>query len=212
MTTNGSPFTHPAPRTPISLLPADFTGLSFLDVGCWEGHACVQALRRGAERVVGLDLCVSESLRSNVRNWDFEFWQMDIMSEAAYSLGQFDVVLCAGVLYHVYNPAGLLLRLRHLTKKVLILETAANAQPDDLPLWQFHPAATLDDNPTNWWTPNLPGLEALLMKCGFLPVEMERYAPGRAYAQATPTYPLNPARFQPRKLSRMSINGGERGQ
>src|SRR5213082_1943251 len=62
-------------------LPADMTGKTFLDVGCWEGVNCAEAVRRGASQVVGVDLCTSDELRENVEKFGFEFVQMDILSE-----------------------------------------------------------------------------------------------------------------------------------
>ena len=38
-------------------LPVELAGKSFLDVGCWEGVHCAEAVRRGADSVVGLDIC-----------------------------------------------------------------------------------------------------------------------------------------------------------
>ena len=100
------------------------TGLTFLDVGCWEGVNCAEAVRRGADRVVGIDLCTSDELRRNVENFGFEFVQMDVLSEKWLELDAFDVVLCSGVLYHVENVISLLFRLRTVTRELLVLETA----------------------------------------------------------------------------------------
>ena len=62
-------------------LPEDMTGKTFLDVGCWEGVNCAEAMTRGAKRVVGVDLCTSEPLRENVERYGFEFVQLDVLSE-----------------------------------------------------------------------------------------------------------------------------------
>jgi 2-polyprenyl-3-methyl-5-hydroxy-6-metoxy-1,4-benzoquinol methylase len=87
-------------------LPEDMTGKSFLDVGCWEGHRCVDALLRGAAHAVGVDLCTSQALRDNLREYNFEFVQTDIFSEKFLQLDRYDVVLCSGVLYHVESRSA----------------------------------------------------------------------------------------------------------
>ena len=43
-------------------LPERLDGKSFLDIGCWEGDICVEAMRRGAKDVVGVDFCVCDDL------------------------------------------------------------------------------------------------------------------------------------------------------
>src|SRR5687768_5846984 len=107
-------------------LPSEMRGKSFLDVGCWEGENCVEAKRRNASEVVGVDLCTSESLRKNVDAAGFRFLQLDIFSEKFLELDRFDVVLCGGVLYHVENVLSLLFRLRKTVKELLVIETLAH--------------------------------------------------------------------------------------
>ena len=40
---------------------------SFLDVGCWEGVHCAEAVRRGADSVVGVDICTCPDLTDERR-------------------------------------------------------------------------------------------------------------------------------------------------
>jgi tRNA (mo5U34)-methyltransferase len=151
-------------------LPSDMSGKSFLDVGCWEGNACLGACRRNASTVVGIDICTSPELEQNLSFAPFTFLQMDIMSEKAWSLPTFDVVLSTGVLYHVEHPLSFLMRLRKLTKDggLLALETNCYlGEPADKPILLFHPESSLDDNPSNWWTPNQVCLTEMLKASGF---------------------------------------------
>ncbi|NJR52880.1 MAG: hypothetical protein HC780_28255 [Leptolyngbyaceae cyanobacterium CSU_1_3] len=48
------------------------------------------------QQVVGVDLCTSEELDRNVRNFGFEFLQLDVLSEKWLELDSFDVVLFGG--------------------------------------------------------------------------------------------------------------------
>ncbi|WP_315385736.1 DUF1698 domain-containing protein [Microvirgula aerodenitrificans] len=150
-------------------LPADLCGLNFLEVGCWEGLYCVEARRRGAQEVVGIDYCVSPDLVANLQGGDFTFIQMDILSEKMLQLPEFDVVYSAGVLYHLEDPLSFLFRLRKLARVggVLALETTCFFDGDKLPVMLYHPENSLDNNPSNWWTPNEACLIEMLSQAGF---------------------------------------------
>src|SRR3954469_6566143 len=75
-------------------LPVELEGRSFLDVGCWEGVHCAEAVRRGASETVGVDICTGRELKRNVERYGFDFIQLDVFGESFLGLGRFDVVLC----------------------------------------------------------------------------------------------------------------------
>lgn len=194
-------------------LPADMSGKTFLDVGCWEGANCAEAVRRGAEQVVGLDLCTSDDLAENVAEFGFEFVQMDIFSEKFLELDSFDVVLCGGVLYHVENVMSLLFRLRRVTSELLFLETKIRNTDFDDPVLFFRSTAEVK-NPSNWWVPNRPALRDMLIAAGFDEIE-EIWSGGggggrRVCLAAVPTRMSNFQRALPRDPSRMPLAGGQR--
>jgi SAM-dependent methyltransferase len=195
-------------------LPEDMTGKTFLDVGCWEGVNCAEAVRRGAERVVGVDLCTSDELRENVSRFGFEFVQLDVLSEKWLELDSFDVVLCSGVLYHVENPISLLFRLRAVTAELLALETATRDVADEEPVLVFKPSDGRTGNPSNWWVPNRACLIDMVRACGFADVEAvwERERPGgsRLCVHARPVERHAYERILPRKTEAMSLAGGRR--
>lgn len=154
-------------------LPERLDGLSFIDVGCWEGGICAEAVARGASFVLGVDYCTSPDLRATMETSNFSFLQLDILSEKALQLPEFDVVRCAGVLYHVENPLSLLFRLRKLGKLggAMHIETTVAIGPSHHPLMIFHPGDTLDANPSNWWSPNLACLMEMLAIVGLTDIE-----------------------------------------
>ena len=195
-------------------LPADMKGKSFLDVGCWEGVNCAEAAKRGAQQVVGVDLCTSDELRSNVEEFGFEFVQLDILSEKWLELDTFDVVLCGGVLYHVENVISLLFRLRRVTAEHLFLETKIWDVDVDKPAMLFRPSDERTGNPSNWWVPNRMGLHDMLIACGFTDLDetWENRGGGghRVCVHARPTRLRNYARVLPRKAKRMPLAGGAR--
>ncbi|MGH7715266.1 MAG: methyltransferase domain-containing protein [Vulcanimicrobiaceae bacterium] len=82
-------------------LPSDLSGRTFVDVGCWEGNICAEATKRNAASALGIDYCTSPDLARNQQKYDFGFIQMDVFSEKFLELPEFDIVHCAGVLYHV---------------------------------------------------------------------------------------------------------------
>jgi tRNA (mo5U34)-methyltransferase len=194
-------------------LPEDMTGKTFLDVGCWEGVNCAEAVRRGAERVVGVDLCTSDELRANVERFGFDFLQLDVLSEKWLELDTFDVVLCSGVLYHVENPISLLFRLRSVTSELLALETAVRDVAEDESVLVFKSSDTTN-NPSNWWVPNRRCLVDMVRSCGFDDVSTawERGRPGgaRVCVHARPVQRHEYARILPRKAEAMSLAGGKR--
>lgn len=194
-------------------LPDDLTGQSFLDVGCWEGINCAEAVKRGARKVVGVDLCTSNKLRRNVETFGFEFLQMDVLSEKWLELDDFDVVLCSGVLYHVENVISLLFRLRKVTRELLVLETATRDVAGDEPVLLFKPTDETD-NPSNWWVPNRACLHEMVRSCGFDdPDEVfvkKRRGGHRVCVHARPIERDSYERVLPRKRESMSLLGGER--
>jgi SAM-dependent methyltransferase len=154
-------------------LPDRVDGLTFIDVGCWEGHICAEAVTRGASTVLGVDYCTCPDLATAMATFGFQFIQLDVLSEKALQLPEFDVVHCAGVLYHVENPLSLLYRLRKLCRLggTLYLETSYAIGPvEQQPLMVFHPGTSLDDNPSNWWSPNEACLREMLALIGLIDI------------------------------------------
>ncbi len=171
--TVGSPEQH-AQQWALHGLPEHLNGRSFLDVGCWEGFICAEAVRRGAAPVVGIDYCTSPDLVQTMRAAGFSFIQMDVLSEKALQLPEFDLVHCAGVLYHVENPLSFLFRLRKLCRfgGAIHIETSYAIGATDDPVMVFHPGSSLDDNPSNWWSPNEPCLREMLAVIGLSDLEV----------------------------------------
>lgn len=108
------------------------TGKSFADIGAlWGVHGAntFAAEEAGSTRSVAVDVYpetpefIAEKKKRGSR---VEFVHGDINSnETTQKIGQCDVVLCAGVLYHTPDPIHMLMRLRSITKETLILNTAS---------------------------------------------------------------------------------------
>lgn len=119
-----------ARRLRLLSLPEDLTGKSVLDVGAWDGFFSFECERRGAARVVAIDtyawdvhgkdgfLLARSVLGSKVESMHLAAEDVD-----AAVLGQFDLVLFLGVLYHLRSPISVLERLRRVTRGTLVCET-----------------------------------------------------------------------------------------
>ncbi len=128
-------------RYRIPALPEDFTDMSVLDIGTFDGFFAFLAEARGARRVVAVD-------NEQYREWISSRWGVELEggegfaaitelldSEVDYrrldafdldELGEtFDLILCFGILHRVKNPLGLLkvLRRRLAVGGRVLLET-----------------------------------------------------------------------------------------
>jgi SAM-dependent methyltransferase len=127
----------------------DFKGKTVLDVGCRDGLYSLEAERLGAQRVVGIDNDLSRGAVELLIPWlgsTIEMRQMNLLDLTSAEMGRFDIVLFAGVLYHLRYPFG---GLRHVSDVLqeggtLLLETAIFADANRHAL--LH-CPTGDENP-----------------------------------------------------------------
>jgi tRNA (mo5U34)-methyltransferase len=162
----------------------DLDGKSVLDVGAWNGGFSVEAAKRGADRIVALDHYTwnhphfrgraSFDLVCGVFGGRFEAVDVDLDQPrlSLEHLGRFDVVLFAGVFYHLLDPIAATRELAALANEVFILETHIEHTADDRPSMVFFPGSELAGDPTNWWGPNPACVVALLQQFGFSRVEV----------------------------------------
>src|SRR3954462_5068217 len=167
-------------------LPADLSGKNVLDVGCNGGFYCVEAKRRGAHRVLGVD-----GQRQHVRQalfvrkvlgLDLEFRRFSVYDLDPRTIGKFDITLALGLVYHLKHLVLALERLCDVTNELLILETAIippEKTPESFvqPLGEIrqmlHPVFVADNPPEakeqvfNWFLPGTAALQALLRNVGF---------------------------------------------
>jgi tRNA (mo5U34)-methyltransferase len=89
-------------------------------------------------------------------------------------LGQFDVVLYLGVLYHVKHPLLALERLSQITRGTLIIETQAETFRglENKAICRFFEGSELNGDPSNWWVYNTRALVDLCRAAGFSTVEV----------------------------------------
>jgi tRNA (mo5U34)-methyltransferase len=177
-------------------LPEDLSGMSVLDIGCWDGFFSFECERRGAKRVVATD--VWETLGREA----FDFARAELGSSvepvqaSVYDLPdalggeRFSLVLFLGVLYHLKHPLLAIEKVAEVTAPgaLAIVETAVDAeQLMDRPMMAFYPGDELNHDPTNWWTPNVPALASMLEVSGFTAVvsRVQLYGGNRSVFHAT---------------------------
>ena len=152
-------------------------GKSFLDIGCWDGFNSFEASRRGASRVLATDhFAWSDQCWGNRQSFELarahlaptvEVMNIDLPDLTPERIGRFDVVLFAGVFYHLRHPFMTLEGVARLASQMLIVETWLDARDQDRPMMVFYPGSELANDHTNWWGPNRLCVEAMLRDVGF---------------------------------------------
>ena len=186
-------------------LHADLSGQSVLDVGCNAGFFSVEAKRRGARRVLGVD-----SQRHHVRqasfvaralDLDLEFRRLSVYDLDPRDVGRFDVVLALGLIYHLKHLVRALENLARVTRGTLVVESAIypeqetrgllgrlarRREPESARGLPVHLLAYVENAPGskeavyNWFLPSVGAARALLLGVGFESVEVDLYKPERA--------------------------------
>lgn len=168
-------------------IPADLHGATVLDIGCNAGFYSIELKRRGAGRVLGIDVddryLEQARFAAKTLALDIEFEKCSVYDVDGIP-GQFDFIVFMGVLYHLRYP---LLALDKIVKKLagtLIFQTMVRGSQNqrewqkDYSFWNTDifndpdfPAAYFIENnysgdPTNWWIPNRGAVEGMLRSSG----------------------------------------------
>jgi tRNA (mo5U34)-methyltransferase len=174
-------------RTLEPWVPADLTGKTVLEVGCNAGFFAIEMKKRGASRVVGIDIMphvLAQARFTSARlGQDIELQQTSVYELA--SLGAFDIVVCLGVLYHLKHPLYALEQISTACRSTLYFQSVVRGSVDD-----FEPAADYDvserevftrpefpklffteqsvnGDSSNWWFATHSCLKAMLRVSGF---------------------------------------------
>lgn len=164
-------------------LPASLTGKSVLDIGAWDGFFSFEAERRGASRVLATDsYCWNGShdwgskrgfeLARTVLKSKVEDQTIDVLDLAPEKVGQFDVVLFLGVLYHMKHPLLALERVASVARDMVVVETAVDMLSSRRPAMAFYAGSELGQDATNWCGPNPAAVVAMLRTVGFRRIEI----------------------------------------
>lgn len=125
----------PNPCTLMHYDYVDFKDKSVLDIGCRDGLHSFEAEKRGAKSILGIDTCLSigavEFLIPYFKS------KVKMQEKSLYDIeGSFDIVIFAGVLYHLRYPFLAIKKISELLVEggTLILETAIWNNHNDIPL------------------------------------------------------------------------------
>jgi tRNA (mo5U34)-methyltransferase len=184
----GEPVDHPRPtwNSVKACVPSDLTGQTVLDVGCNAGFYSIEMKRRGAARVLGLDaqrdLIRQAEFVRDVLDLDIEYERKSVYDLDPFAMGQFDVTLALGLIYHCKHLVLALEKLFLITRRLLVLETAIyppEKAPESFAYEEggerptLHPLAYVENRPEakeavyNWFLPSTAALSALLKNVGF---------------------------------------------
>jgi tRNA (mo5U34)-methyltransferase len=170
-------------------LPESLEGVRVLDIGARDGFFSFECERRGAAEVVAIDYLTPEEtgfpIARELVGSEVELRQANVYDLNPEEFGTFDLVLFLGVLYHLRDPMLALDAISDVATGKLILETQAiddallvapgefkrlvdiSPELESIPLMQFYPGDSLNNDPTNVWAPNQAALRAMLGESGF---------------------------------------------
>jgi tRNA (mo5U34)-methyltransferase len=189
LTTNPAIGDHPASRWRLleSFVPKDLSGKTVLDIGCNAGYFSLQMKKRGAKRVVSIDIMPYVLAQARFMSvWEglpIEIREIDTYD--VESLGTFDYVVFVGVLYHLKHPLYALEKIANICKDTMFFQSVVRGpsgnfdpKPDypnseegifDLPEYPklYFVEKSFNGDVSNWWFANQSCLKAMLRTAGF---------------------------------------------
>ncbi len=169
--------------------PNDLHGASVLDVGSNAGYFSLQMKLLGAGRVLGIELIDMYLKQAEIiRQW----WGLDIeyRSGDAHEISrieeQLDLVVFAGILYHLKNPLYVLEQVGRVCRDAVLIETECIANdprncvvarvgprgksaltPMTNGFMKFIEGDELASDSSNWWVPDAECVIGMLRVAGF---------------------------------------------
>ena len=103
-------------------------GLRVLDIGCNEGAFSIEAKRLGADYVLGIEprqekVEQASFIAKALGYENIDYKTLSLWDLSRETVGQFDIVLFVGVLYHLSRPYDALLKVRDITGRMLVIDT-----------------------------------------------------------------------------------------
>jgi 2-polyprenyl-3-methyl-5-hydroxy-6-metoxy-1,4-benzoquinol methylase len=173
----------------------DLSGLRVLDLACLEGMYAIELARRGAEVVAieGREANLEKArFAARVLGAAVDFQQGDVRDLSRERHGEFDVVLCLGILYHldVEDVFPFVTQMAAVCRRALVVDTAiALAAKEERAydghvfkgqtLFEHDPASSQEERLKALWSSldntsafalTAPSLERLLARAGFTSV------------------------------------------
>lgn len=169
--------------------PDDLRGASVLDIGCNAGYFSMQIKMRGAGRVLGIDhlehYLKQAAVCTRIWDLDIEYRKLDV-DQVTDLREEFDIVVFAGVLYHLKNPLRAIEDLAAVCRDVILLETEimsndprnrvyvrqgpfgqVKVRACRTGIMKFVEGAELNGDGSNWWIPDTECVFGMLRTAGF---------------------------------------------
>ena len=194
----GEPLDNPRQKWAQIKPELDVAGKRVLDVGCNDGHYMYACRDLGASQCVGIEASYHHYKNAVLMRDLLGEDNVRIENKSAYqidsSLGQFDVTLLLGLIYHLKNPLLVIDAVAEITSEMIVLETALRNSSMDVENRKrgvpSAPAMDYVENPyrpttdtahigggagnkvryegvPNWWLPNIECVCAMLRGAGF---------------------------------------------
>lgn len=186
-------------------LPARLDGQRVLDIAPWNGLFSFECARRGAAEVVALgpedpDSTGFSAIKELTNAQNVRYVRDSLYNIENHNLGEFDMVLFLGVIYHLRHPLLALDTLYDHCKTSLYVDSAIIdhgkhiVRPErfdglgewkDVPLVYFSQRDEVRQKAdhTNWFKPNLPALCDFIETSGFK-VTHTHHTPDWGYVSA----------------------------
>lgn len=172
-------------------LPEDLSGMRVLDIGARDGFFSFECEKRGAKEVIALDYTSADStgfiVARDILNSKVEWVNANVYDINNLNLGQFDLILFLGVIYHLRHPYLAIDKLHdalHVGGKVIVEShildggfvdesgnwvnlDSLNPRLTELNVAQIYESGKLVNDLTNAWAPSLSTLLAMFKNSGF---------------------------------------------
>lgn len=119
-----------------TLYGMDLSGLKVLDLACLEGYSAIEFARRGATSI-GIDirpghLHKARALASALSLDNVSFVEDDVRNVTAAKYGEFDIVICSGILYHLDTPDvfHFVRNIAGCCRRLMVIDTSFAMQSD----------------------------------------------------------------------------------
>jgi tRNA (mo5U34)-methyltransferase len=164
------------PEIERAMADIDFTGKLVLDIGCWDGRYAFEAEQRGASQVYATDL-VSQRDFSDAPTFEIARaarrstveYRPDLSVYDVETLGirDFDVVIFAGVYYHLKDPLLAFAALHRVMRPGGTLLIEGGISEDSGCFARFYYREAYCDDHSNWWIPTVECLRQWIASAQF---------------------------------------------
>lgn len=127
----------------LKLFGGSLKDLRVLDVGCNCGGFSFEASKYGPKEVIGIDadeknINQANAIRKYLRTKNVKFLKLNAEEINEKELGEFDLTILAGILYHLEDPIGVMKRISEVTKSTILVDSHVHysaGQDEDIPSW-----------------------------------------------------------------------------